>query len=75
MVMEEDDGTGTHFPLWDAEVLCQSPEVLCQVRDMDGDGDQEDNGTGTHFPLRDAEVLCQTPEVLLMFMIGRIINI
>jgi len=40
MVIEEDednDGTGTHFPLWDAEVLCQAPEVLCQVRDMDGD--------------------------------------
>jgi len=60
MVIKEDDGTGTHFPLWDAEVLCQVPEVLCQapevlcqvpevlcqVRDVD----EEDNGTGTHFP-------------------------
>jgi len=35
MVINEDDGTGTHFPLWDAEVLCQAPEVLCQVGDDD----------------------------------------
>jgi len=37
MVIKEDDGTGTHFPLWGAEVLCQAPKVLCQVRDVDGD--------------------------------------
>jgi len=41
MVIDEDNGTGTHFPLWDAEVLCQAPEVLCQVGDMDDGGQRQ----------------------------------